>query len=583
MKRTKYIPFLLSFALLQTAFAQKSVVGRWEGSIKIQGQELIINVDFKTTDTGLSATIDIPQQNAKGLPLKSVRYEDPRVHFELPAGPGLATFDGDRNDSTISGKFTQAGAEGTFSLQLTNPAKTEIAEETPEELKPIGGVWNGAIDAMGQLLHISMTFTTKGGELKATIDIPEQNAAGLPLVNVRYSSTKLHCELPAGPGVAIFDGTMNGDSLNGAFTQAGMNGKFYLARGKMAPKVEEPEEIVPYKKEEVIFYDDSIKFAGTLTLPETKGLHPAVVMITGSGPQNRDEELFGFKPFKIIADHFTRKGIAVLRYDDRGVGGSGGNTGESTTRDFVKDALAAIHFLQTRNDINPKQIGLCGHSEGGIVAPLAASQSTDVAFIICIAGPAVEGKTLILAQEEAIMRADSTSEENIRKALATSNIVYRLALSGDHQDEIRKELRAAAVDQINSMPEAQRKAITNEEEFIRVNVEAKMKPLESPWFKFFLAYDPAPALEKVKCPILALFGGLDTQVPAALNKPAMKSALDKGGNKDCTFKVFPNADHLFLSAKTGSPSEYSSLKKEFVPGFLDTMTDWILKRVTNPK
>jgi pimeloyl-ACP methyl ester carboxylesterase len=425
-----------------------------------------------------------------------------------------------------------------------------------------------------------MTFKTKGGQLEGTIDIPEQNASGIVLKNVRFELPKLHCELPAGPGVAIFDGTLAGDSLAGAFTQSGITGKFYAVRGKAAPKVEEARETVPYAQEEVVFYDDSIKFAGTLTLPETKGPHPAVVMITGSGPQNRDEELFGFKPFKVIADHFTRKGIAVLRYDDRGVGGSTGNNGQSTTKDFAQDALAAIHFLQTRPDINPKQIGLCGHSEGGIVGPLAASQSADVAFVICIAGTGIDGEDLLLAQEKAIMRADSATDDEIEKAVATSRLVYQSLLSSKDTVELRQQLRKAVVEQIKSMTDVQRKAITNEDEFIKMGVEARLRSLGSPWFRYFLAYNPAPALEKVRCPVLALFGGHDTQVPAKLNEDAMESALKKGGNTDYTFKVFPNANHLFLAAKTGSPREYGALKKEFVPGFLDTMSDWILKRVT---
>jgi dienelactone hydrolase len=574
---------VLTFFLLQSAFSQSTIVGHWEGSIKIGGQELIIKTDFKAAEAGLSATIDIPQQNAKDLPLKNVRYEHPKVHFELPAGPGLAIFDGERKDSLITGKFTQAGMEGTFSLQITNPNKPEVAEVAPPALQPIVGVWDGAIDVMGKHLGISMTFKTNVGKLEATIDIPEQHAMAIPLTNVRYDSSKLHCELPAGPGLAIFDGGLLKDSVKGLFMQAGITGSFYLVRGKMTVKAEEPEEIVPYKKEEVVFYDDSIKFAGTLTLPPTKGPHPAVVMITGSGAQNRDEELFGFKPFKIIADHFTRRGIAVLRYDDRSVGGSTGNISQSTSADFAKDAIAAIHFLQSRSDINPKQIGLCGHSEGGIVAPLAASESPDVAFIICMAGTGIDGTTLLLAQERAIMRADSASEETIEKALKRSKLIYQFVPSPEDSVELRRELRESVIEQMKSMTEVHRKAITNEEEFIKMGVEARIRSLESPWFRFFLTYDPAPALEKVKCPVLALFGGLDTQVPAKLNEDPMESALKNGGNKDYTFKIFPNANHLFLAAKTGSPSEYSSLKKEFVPGFLDTMSDWILRHVTVPK
>jgi hypothetical protein len=569
--------------LSHSTSAQQSIVGHWEGSIKIQGQELIINVDVKSAEAGLAATIDIPQQNAKGLSLKNVRYQHPIVHFELPAGPGLATFEGERKDSLIAGKFTQAGMEGAFSLKLANQVKPDVVEEIPPKYRAIVGVWDGAIDIMKRSIGISIGIKMNNGVLNATIDIPEQSAMNLPLINVRFDSSRVHCELQAGPGLAVFDGVLKDDSIKGVFTQAGGKGDFHLLRGVEKKVVEQPEEVVPYKQEEVVFYNDTLKFTGTLTIPSSAGPHPAVVMITGSGPQNRDEELFGFKPFRIIADHFTRKGIAVLRYDDRGVGGSGGSVNQSTTADFATDALAAIHFLQSRGDINPKQIGLCGHSEGGIVGPLAASESRDVAFVICIAGTGVDGSKTILAQQEAIMRADSSSEEAIKRALKVSQLAFDLALSKKDSIEVRKELRASVVDELNAMTSEQRKAITNDDEYVRVRVEAQISSFRSPWFKYFLTYDPAPALEKVKCPLLALFGGLDMQVLADLNKKSMESALKKGKNKDYSIKVFPIANHLFLTSVTGSPSEYSKLKKEFVPGFLNTMSDWILKHVTIPK
>ena len=579
MKTISLIVALFTFLVLQSSIAQPSLVGHWEGSIKIQGQELTIKVDFKSADAGLTATIDIPQQSAKGLALKNVRYEDPKVHFELPAGPGLAVFEGERKDSLVSGKFTQAGMEGSFSIELVNPNKPEIVEETPLKYQPVVGLWSGAINFQGQTLAMSVVFKMKSAELKAFMDIPQQHAAGLSLTKVSFENPHVHFELPAGPGLAIFDGQWKDDSLKGGFTQASIIGNFYLVRGP-AKTVEEPEEVVPYTKEEVVFHDDSVKFAGTLTIPPTKGAHPAVVMITGSGPQNRDEELFGFKPFKIIADHLTRNGIAVLRYDDRGVGGSTGSTSQSTTADFAKDALAAIHFLQSRSDINPKQIGLCGHSEGGIVAPLAASQSSDVAFIVCIAGTGVDGATIILAQEELIMRADSTSPQKIKESLALTKKMLDATRAGESLDGMKKEMLAAAEKDFGTMPQEQRKMITDTAEYLKNAIESQIRSMESPWFKYFIGYDPSPALEHVTCPVLALFGGLDLQVPAELNKRTMESALKKSGNKDYTFKIFPKANHLFLAATTGSPTEYATLKKEFVLGFLDTMSDWISKRVT---
>ncbi len=581
MKIIRFVAPLL-FSLSSFAVSQQTIAGHWEGSISIAGQELLINVDMKASGDSLAATIDIPQQHAKGLTLRNVRYQHPVVHFELPAGPGLAVFDGARSDSAIAGKFSQAGMTGSFAMRLSTGPQPEVAEEPPAKYKPIAGVWSGATDIMGKALGMSVTFRTKGGELKGLIDIPEQHTSGLFLTKVRFESPAVHFELPAGPGLAVWDGQMSGDTLTGQFFQASLTGKFRFVRGPLKPAAE-PEETVPYKKEEVVFHDEGITLAGTLTLPETPGPHPAVVMITGSGPQNRDEELFGMKPFKIIADHFTRNGIAVLRYDDRGVGGSTGQNDQSTTADFAKDALAAIHFLQTRSDINPKQVGLCGHSEGGIVAPLAASQSADVAFVICIAGTGVDGETIILKQSELIMRANGADEDKIRRNISLTKRTLDAIRTGQDLGSLTKEIRESADQEYESLPEEQRKAISDKNEYLDNLVKTQLKSSQSPWFRYFIAYDPIPALEKVKCPVLCLFGGRDLQVPAELNKSKMEAALKKGENKDHTFRIFPEANHLFLKAITGSPKEYATLPKEFLPGFLDTMTAWIQKRVTIPK
>ncbi len=443
----------------------------------------------------------------------------------------------------------------------------------------IEGHWEGAILVMGTELKMMVDFKSTKESLTATIDIPQQGASGLALANVSYQDIYVHFELPAGPSVAVFHGRIIGDSITGDFQQSGVSGKFYLVR---AVKEEKPveEEPLPYKQKEVSFQNGDIKLAGTLTLPPTQGPHPAVVMITGSGPQNRDEELFGFKPFRIIADHFTRNGIAVLRYDDRGVGGSTGNTSQSTSEDFAGDVLAAVKFLQSRSDINPKQIGLCGHSEGGLVAPMVAARSKDVAFIILMSGPGVSGEKILLAQAALIAKADGATQAQLKETAQFQKQMFDAIRTGQGMDELKAGIRKKALAELANMTEEQRKAIIDREQFVNTMIEAQLKAVGTPWMKHFLDYNPALTLEKVSCPVLALFGELDLQVPAEENKLAMEKTLKKGGNKDYTFKVFPKANHLYLTAKSGSPSEYAGLKKEFVPGFLDTMADWIQKRVT---
>jgi dipeptidyl aminopeptidase/acylaminoacyl peptidase len=450
----------------------------------------------------------------------------------------------------------------------------------------IDGTWSGAILIMGTELGIDIKFKTETDSIRGTIDIPQQNAKDLKLIHISFTSPKVYFELPAGT-VAVFDGESQGDSITGKFLQAGMEGKFNLKKtSDDATLVEtQPEKTdtipLPYNSEEVTFSNGDIKFAGTLTTPKTEGKHPAVVMITGSGPQNRDEELVGFKPFKIIADYLTRNGIAVLRYDDRGVGGSTGkNVIEYTTDDFAGDVLEAVKFLKSRSDINPEQIGLMGHSEGGIVAPLAASKSKDIAFIVLMAGTSVEGIDIIKEQSALIMRAANTPEDVIKSNDELLDKLYNVLTSNGDMETLRPELSKEVERSYNDLPEAQKKTITDKKEYIKSMVDMQFKQLGSPWMTYFLTYDPALALEKVTCPVLGLFGELDLQVPPSQSKEPMENALKKGGNKDYKIVVLPKANHLFQSATTGSPSEYAKLPKEFVPEFLDTVKDWIAERVT---
>ena len=406
---------------------------------------------------------------------------------------------------------------------------------------------------------------------------------GLRLTNFRRVLPKIHFELLAGAGLAVLDGELKDDMISGDFLQVGVRGKFDLKQRKTGKEDTVSEELLPYKVEEVVFQNEDITLAGTLTLPLTAGPHPAVIMITGSGPQNRDGDVFGLKPFRIVADHFTRTGIAVLRYDDRGVGGSTGNVSQATIEDFAEDTLAALEFLQNHGDINPKQIGLCGHSEGGLVAPLVASRSKDVAFIILMAGTGIPGEKILLAQEKRIGRADGVTDEEIKKTLELQKGIFEAVRTGEGWNELKIDVRQAIRAEIEKLPADEWEAIEDIDEYLDVAVSVALREAQSPWFKYFLDYHPAPTLKKVTCPVLALFGELDLQVPAEMNKEVIVNALKKGGNPDYTAEILPKANHLFQEAKTGSPQEYGTLEKEFVPGFLDLMANWILERVNVAK
>ncbi len=442
----------------------------------------------------------------------------------------------------------------------------------------IDGRWQGAILVMGTQLGIAVGFEKTDQGFSATIDIPMQGAMGLALTAVSFDPPRVHFELPAGPGLAVFDGELQGDSIAGEFTQAGGQGTFWLTRGEVEPEQPEPSEPVPYLEEEVQFHNGDVTLAGTLTLPETGGPHPAVVLITGSGPQNRDEELFGFKPFRIIADHLTRNGVAVLRCDDRGVGGSTGNVQQATSDDFAEDALAAVNLLVQRADIDASAIGLLGHSEGAIVAAIAASRSPDVAFIVLLAGTAVSGGEILFAQSRLIMRANGATEEEIETNSGIQRGIFRAVRTDQGWEAVERDLDAQIRASVERMPVEQRQQIVDVDSLVAYRVQQQLQAVRTPWFRFFLDYNPAPALRQVQVPVLAIFAENDLQVPPAVNREPMKQALQAGGNPDYTVMVIPGANHLFQASETGNPSEYPNLEKAFVPELLEVVTAWLAER-----
>ncbi len=341
-----------------------------------------------------------------------------------------------------------------------------------------------------------------------------------------------------------------------------------------------------YVEEEVTFANAEITLAGTLTLPDAPARHPAVVLLQGSGPLNRDEEGFGMKPFVIIADFFARNGIAVLRYDSRGVGGSTGAAFQYTLSDVAGDALAAVRYLKARRDVDSARIGLCGHSQGGIVAPMCAARSEDVAFIVCISGIGNTGEENFLTQARLIAEADGATADGVEDRIQSMKHILTLVRNGAGRAELEPEIVRMVQEQGSPRSEGEEKTWsdkdpdmdgdTNKDPAAEVNCHLAL--FSSPWFRSFLDHDARPALESVKCPALLIFGGLDRQVPPEMNRVAMVGALERAGNSDYFVRTFPTANHLFQSAKTGSPSEYGTLGKEFVPGFLDLMTDWILEK-----
>ncbi|WP_417360125.1 alpha/beta hydrolase family protein [Galbibacter sp.] len=440
------------------------------------------------------------------------------------------------------------------------------------------GQWNGVLKVQGVQLRLVFNVAKSDNGYSSTMDSPDQGANGIPVTSTTFENSTLQFVV-SNAGIQ-YTGVLVENKFVGTFKQGGMELPLNLSRDVVAKensiRPQEPKEPFPYYSEDVTFINKEadISLSGTLTLPSKVGKFPVVILISGSGPQNRDQELFGHKPFLVISDYLTKKGIAVLRYDDRGVGQSSGEFKTATTVDFATDVESAIAYLKTRKEINKNKIGLIGHSEGGIIAPLVASKSKDVSFIVLLAGTGIPGDQLLLRQQQAISKAGGVSGTELAKSLETSAQAFELIAQSNNDQTLKEDLtklleknleRDITVNLSNGM---------TKEEFISAQVEQ----ISSPWTQYFVKYDPATALEKVKCPVLAVIGEKDLQVPAKENLEAISNALKNGGNKEVTTKVFPGLNHLFQECETGLPMEYANINQTFSPTALLEITEWIIKQ-----
>lgn len=437
------------------------------------------------------------------------------------------------------------------------------------DVEPILGEWEGAVLIADIELAMTVTFSMDADTLRASMDIPEQGASGLTLEGIQYDGRLVHFELDSPIGRAFYHGSLAGDKIEGSFRQGLNNGEFYLERTL-------PQDL-PYHTEEVsIEVSGEVTLAGTLSIPQGEGPFPAVILLTGSGPQNRDEYAFGFKPFKLIADHLTRNGVAVLRCDDRGVGEStAGEKIDITSVDFALDAEAQLDYLKTRSEI--AEIGILGHSEGATVGCMLTAQRSDPAFLIMMAGSAVPGDELLREQLVLVNKAEGKSDEEIAEQRALQEQIFEAVRSQEGFEELEGTIRKALEAEYDALPRKERGGLGRKKVYLEQATEGQMKMVRSPWFAYMLIYDPRIALAEVTCPVLALYGEKDVQVPARSQSGALTETFSEAGKTNYRIVTFANANHLFQAAETGAVSEYTKLRKEFVPGFLDTLSAWIVR------
>jgi len=547
--------------LLADAARAQETVGVWHGSLPLRTGIIRVSVKLKPAASGgLEGAILSPEQAGDYRPLDEVKQAGGHLSFAYKPTRGQFDGDWDAAKGAWVGHWTTPAGDTALILEKGDIPKGPV-------VVGLDGDWEGALTLAQTTLRLVLHVKTGAYGTVALLDSPDQLALGMPITSigrdgdkVTFAYTQIH---------ATFAGVMSSDgqSIAGQFIQ-GKPLPLTLTK-RMGPVVARRPQIparpYPYREEEVAFDSaPGVRLAGTLTLPPGPGPFPAAVLITGSGAQDRDESILGHKPFLVLADDLTRRGIAVLRYDDRGFAKSTGDFAKATTADFAVDAGAAAAFLRTRPDIDPRRVGLIGHSEGGIVAPMVAATEPATAFVVLMAGVGAPTEAAMAAQRAALTPYFGMSPERVRQnEQMTAHVLAAMAGAKDSSDA---EARATVV----LLREGASMGVSPD------NVQFIARQLSSDWTRKLMAYDPAPTLRAVKAPILAVNGTKDLQVIADLNLAAIKAAT--AANPDVTIVALPGLNHMFQTAKTGAVGEYADIEETIAPVALKTIGDWVVAR-----
>jgi pimeloyl-ACP methyl ester carboxylesterase len=558
-----YLPCLLA------AQTPVPLAGSYTGTLQAGEAQLhlVLHV-MKSADGAYHASLDSLDQGVYAIEASSTSIAAATLKLEV-ASVG-AHFEGkiSADHQTIDGSWSQGSA--ALPLVFHRQKAGAAARKPTDAVFPVEGLWQSALEAHGMRLRLQLHVShDTEDQLVGALDSLDQQVSGLPAIKVQLKEAAFHFEIPSVAGV--FEGTLNPakNKLSGNWSQTGAEEKLEFVRSDQPLELRRPQNPAkpyPYHEEEISFSNATagVSLAGTLTLPKGAGPFPAALLIAGSGPHDRDEALASHRPFLVLADHLTRKGIAVLRYDKRGIAKSTGSVDKATTLDLAADAQAAIAYLKTRKEIDPAKIALVGHSEGAMIAPLLASQSKDVTWVVLLAAPATIGEDTLLHQSELIGRAGGLTDEQLEASLDFDHAAY---------DLVRAEKDTAALNQkLNALVKGSGLDATMPPAVL----EPQLRMMESPWFRFFLDYDPLPNLKALHVPVLALYGQKDLQVPVKPNLALLKQALQDGGNKDADVRELPELNHLFQHAYSGTPTEYAAIEETFSPDALQIISGWLL-------
>ena len=537
--------------------AQPKIAGDWQGKLSAGGAELTIVVHIKPTSDGkLSATMDSVDQGAMGIPISTISFDGSHLNFTVNAVQGNYAGTVNPDTSAIDGTWTQGAP---MPLNFTRAVAKAAAKPAPPT--DLDGMWLGTLKIGGMNLRAVFKIVNTTAGLTAQTQSPDQSPNWLPVTSVTRDGDTVTLDMKAVQ--ASFTGKLSADkqSIDGTFTQMDNSMPLVLKRVKDEAAIERvrpqnPVKPYPYREQDVTYISAGNTLAGTLTIPQGHGPFPAVLLIAGSGPNDRDENIMGHKPFLVLSDYLTRRGIVVLRMDKRGTHASKGNYNTATTADFADDAQAGVGYLKTLPEVDPQKIGLIGHSEGGIIGPMVAARDKDVAFLVMMAGPGVRGDEILAEQHRLIALANGEPADKVAKDNEHERQILTMAEQGADATALGKQIRTFSD---GKTPEAQ--------------IGMETKTLTSPWFRYFLNYDPATALRQVRCPVLVLSGSKDLQVPPAQNLPAIRQAL--AGNKHAQIDELPGLNHLFQDAKTGSPAEYGEIDETISPVVLAKIANFI--------
>jgi pimeloyl-ACP methyl ester carboxylesterase len=548
---------MMALVLAGAARAQEAA-GDWHGTLHVPTGDLRLALTIKAAGGGgFEGTAVSVDQGSSGSALADIKLDGQRLSFTIPAVKARYEGQWDAAKQAWVGTFTQ-GASLPMTLLKGKVAPGPV-------IAGLDGRWEGAMTLPTANLRFVLRVKTGAYGTTAALDVPDQLTYGLVIGDLRRDGQKVtFSQTSTG---STYAGTLSADgkSIDGAWTQRGISRPLVLTQkpATVAKRPQTPTKPYPYREVEAsIPSAPGVVLSGTLTLPQGKGPFPAVAMITGSGAQDRDESLLGHKPFLVIADRLTRSGVAVLRYDDRGFARSTGDFAKATIADFAVDAEAASAWLRKQPGIDPARVGLIGHSEGGIIAPMVAVEDPKVAFIVMIAGPGAPLGEVMRAQRTALGPAMGQSVESTARQQAV--VDKMLAAMHGAKDDAEAEARAMVVLRdnaagFNGTPE---------------QLAGIAKQFSSKWIRDLMDYDPGPTLAKVRVPILAVNGAKDMQVPAGQNLSAIRAATAK--NKDVTVVELPGLNHLLQTAPTGAAGEYADIEETVAPIALDTISNWVV-------